>query len=184
MDENELYNLLACLCRPKGTAFAVIAGDEFDKIKFEYFPCFIVFNTSSRRLKFGHWLAAFLVKIRHGIHVEVFDPLGKKLEDYSIAPNFVVNIQNTRAIQSDYSQECGPFVLMWINCRLNNISTRQFLNLFSQNVSLNDPIAQKFIWRLKRCCKRNETFSSDCMCSIPFVLFKSYINNWRQDEKG
>lgn len=155
MNSEELFNLLGCICKPKNVSFYVIASDEFDQVSFEKLPVIIIFNASPRNSSTNgtHWLAACVTRKRHhNINIEVFDPLGKKVEDYGLKFRYAVKTENKIKIQGDESDKCGEFTLFWCYHQLNGTPTSHFITFFSNNVCQNDAIVEKFSRRLKRCC--------------------------------
>lgn len=177
MDSDDLLLYLDCILKPKQIPYAVIASNEFQSLNFKKFPFYLIFNTLPRNRKVGHWIAALFCQRRHGIYVEVFDPLGKPLKTYGVEPNFFVEKENLVPIQSESSDDCGTFCLYWLYYRLRNLTTTQFVKHFYRNTSKNDIIAEKFLKKIKRCCKQQKSFSSNAMCSVSFDTLKSCIKD-------
>lgn len=154
MNSEQLYNLLACICSQKKISFDVIASDEFESLNYNSLPMLIIFNASPRNSKNNgtHWMAACVTKKRFQINFEIFDPLGKKIEDYNIRFKYAISKENLTKIQGNDSIRCGEFALFWCYNQINCLSTSFFLSFFSDNFLKNDEIVSKFERKINRCC--------------------------------
>ena len=167
-----LENLLRCIALPACSNYNVIAADEYDLVSFDTFPILIVANTGKRPLGL-HWYGVLIQLCGTRVDVEIFDPLALDLKKHhKVALPFKPNKVNKVRIQSDQSDKCGDFVLMFFHYKLRGYSTSQFLAMFHHDqLEKNDLIVNKFILKLKRSCLQLKT------CRLPRIGCTSWINN-------
>ena len=114
-------------------------------------PVAFVFNTQDNSLPGQHWVAVYVDRNGQGIF---FDSYG--------LPPYVINhirrmrknckqfVWNTTALQSESSNVCGQFCIMFLRYMSRGLKMRDFLNKFTTDLKLNDRIAAHYVNRLKR----------------------------------
>lgn len=109
----------------------------------------IIFNLSKHDEEGTHFVS-FVFKNNTLFY---FDSLGAKLSNINLV-KFVKKISPKRFIQLDTriqdntSNFCGFFCLSFIAAFKNNISLKNFFNIFSKNLKLNDDIVIRFLTKI------------------------------------
>lgn len=171
MNSQELEHLLGCVAKSARVSYAVIAANELEKLKFQSYPYYVILNTGPR-WEGRHWIALIFRIKRHQIIVQAFDPLGFKIEDYKLPFKFAINSQNTQRIQGDFSEKCGEFATWFLVSAMRGMGTKSFFAQFSSNYKENDKKAEKFINRLKRCCRKYHESSLKQFSCLPYIKWQ------------
>ena len=112
-------------------------------------PCSLIVNTDKSTGKGKHWVALFLGK--HG-KLEYFDSFGFRPLNQEIINFIQFNgddyIYNSKQIQSNRSDTCGKYCVMFILFRSKNINYDTFLNIFKNNKSYNELLINKLFSNL------------------------------------
>ena len=102
-------------------------------------PFAFIINTSPWPSRGDHWVAIYCV---NNNKLEYFDSAGKPppkslttMWSHLGNPSIVYN---TQRLQSYCTTLCGEYCLLYIYCRMNNITFDSFLSFFSQNYISND----------------------------------------------
>lgn len=173
MNSEEIDHLLSCTAKSFGVNYAVVAANEIPYLKFQSYPYFVIANTGPR-WNGKHWIALIFKIKRQQIIVQAFDPLALKIESYHLPIRFAITSQNTQKIQGDHSDKCGEFATWYLVSAMRGVDTRQFFAQFSYNYKDNDRKAEKFIKRLRRCCRKKYLNESP----LHSISCKPYIN-WK-----
>lgn len=112
-------------------------------------PCAFVFNTQKHNQCGAHWVAMYVDKKGVGWY---FDSLGKAphIPDYlrRIQRNCKLFRWNSVRLQSDYSNACGHYCIMFLLYMSSGVGNTQFMQNFSQNLVKNDVLAKQFVKKL------------------------------------
>ena len=129
------------------------AQDELKNIYFQSLPVFFVVNFDSSIYGGTHWIAIYLAKKR----LEIFDPLGFNVSRWPNIPNQLLyflhkfslhrRVYLMKEVQPYSSTLCGFYCIFFIIFRLTN-SFYNCVNIFSDNLTINDKILYKIIDRL------------------------------------
>lgn len=117
-------------------------------------PIAFICNTEDSKRSGAHWIGIFVNNKSEGLY---FDSYGVKPFVASIANVLRKNCKtikfNDQQLQSDSSNVCGQFCLMFLYYMTHGIDFPSFLDLFSEkNLLANDNIAVEFV---KNLCKQN-----------------------------
>jgi hypothetical protein len=106
-------------------------------------PCGLIVNTDKSMYGGSHWFGIFLPRIGP---IEYFDSFGIVPQNEEVYEFFNKNgnlwTYNSKQIQSNKSQSCGKFCLLFLAFRMKNISFKYFINLFSDNKSYNENLVK------------------------------------------
>ena len=106
-------------------------------------PCSIICNTDTSDKGGTHWIAIFIPKIGK---IEYFDSFGLKPLNQEIYKFFDFNgvnyVYNNKQIQSNESNTCGKFCVLFILFRSRNLNYRDFLNLFTNDKIYNEKFVE------------------------------------------
>jgi len=164
MDEYELSELISAACANLDVKWHVVAIDEWQTIDFSSLPVLIITNTAKRSDKgIFHWLAWAIFKERKAfnqgevfkqedvLNIELFDPLALGLHEYGIAPQFSINSQSQRAIQSQNSYSCGIFCVNYAFFRFRKHSLFEIENkIFNpQTIESNEKKAHCIVQKIR-----------------------------------
>lgn len=127
-------------------------------------PTAFVFNTDNHTQPGMHWVA---------IHVDSHG-FGHYLDSYGIPPfipNHIKTLRknckhlrwNVKQLQSETSDVCGQYCLMFLHYMTNGLGFEAFLNNFSDDLKKNDCIARSFI---KHKSRDNYQFTGNGGCVI------------------
>lgn len=111
------------------------------------FRCFLVFNLSKSSEPGSHWLAA--VRSSKTL-VEIFDPLGTKIEFLRPHLKFITNLRvefNVNAFQMATTSTCGNYVIMFLTERVLNydLTFQDVLSeLFETDLNINEKLAIEY----------------------------------------
>lgn len=102
-------------------------------------PALIIANTDESSKPGQHWVAFYLPK--KGA-LEYFDSIGEQpKKNYFLKflkKNGTCYWYNAKRLQGSFSTTCGNYCVMFLLHRVQKISKKKFLNLFSSNYDLND----------------------------------------------
>lgn len=118
----------------------VKALDELDIVVMK--PTLFIVNHDPSNEPGSHWITLFIDSIP-----EHFDPLGHEpiptLKNYLIVngPRFIVN---TKRVQGYVSNSCGLFCLFYSYFRCRNYSYLDVMNMFSDNLTVNEFVVSCF----------------------------------------
>ena len=132
----------------------VFAADEIPKKWGK--PAAFVFNTDDHTKPGHHWVSVYVDKKNN--KGWFFDSYGLP----PIVPNHSKCLRknckhfewNTKRLQSDTSEVCGHYCIMFLNYMSEGSNVKKFLENFSDNFIKNDEIVRNYISRNKRGNKR------------------------------
>ena len=144
-------------------------------------PVAFVFNTQGNSLPGQHWVAVYVNRNGQGLF---FDSYG--LPPYVI--NHVRRIRknckqftwNTRPLQSDTSNVCGQFCIMFLNYMSRGNKMKDFINIFTTDLRRNDKIAKSYVERLKRKSNNKKKKRRDTSISQSEAAFGNGLNDQRR----
>jgi len=151
MNSVTLENLLRCICQEKAISHQVLAKDELNEITKSRYPTAIIFN-SGNRSKGIHWLAAYYTRIGETQFLEIFDPLGKPLQDHGVTFPDKPTFENLVKVQSSTSSLCAEYCLAYVYYRTKGYSVSSILSMFSKDQDVNDKMVALFGQKLKKSC--------------------------------
>jgi hypothetical protein len=130
MNTLELSNYLAHKNATKKYFLGTFASDEIHKIKIKNLPCGLIANTDNSSQPGRHWICIFFTKDGTG---EYFDSYGRKpnsnftsfLKKHTNRVKF-----NNKRLQSNYSNVCGHYCLLFFLFKSLNHPQQKFLSLF------------------------------------------------------
>lgn len=129
-------------------------------------PCGFIVNTDPSFLPGKHWVAFFVSSAYHG---EFFDSYGHEplfynqyFMDFFTRNNLRLTYNNTR-LQSEFSNVCGQYSLLFLLYRTRQLSQVNFLESFSDNFSINDEYVSEYIQELFPYCFKS-TATSNQLC--------------------
>ena len=145
LDTGTLNNLLNHIYNFVG----VFPQNHLNTIKFLKTPFSLIVNTDCENQSGTHWIAINITNSR----IEICDSLGFKPNSWSNYPThlmlFIHRFLNRRKlvitpqIQSEYSNACGLYCLLFIMFRQKR-PFKTFINLFSSHYRLNDQIVYSY----------------------------------------
>lgn len=139
--------ILQCLQHIKFHTVGVYPADRIPHVWGN--PSAFVFNTQKHNQHGAHWVAMYVDKNGVGWY---FDSLGKAphIPDHlrRIQRNCRLFSWNNIRLQSEYSNVCGHYCIMFLHYMCSGMGVAQFLSNFSQNLAKNDAIAKKFVEKL------------------------------------
>ena len=111
-------------------------------------PTAFIFNTQGCKLPGAHWVCVHVDKNGDGWY---FDSYGNP----PLVPDHINRLRknckslrwNTKQLQSETSDVCGQFCLMFLHHMSKGKSIENFHELFSTNLKKNDAIARSFVFR-------------------------------------
>lgn len=111
-------------------------------------PTAFVFNIDGHKKPGSHWVCVYVNKSDIGWY---FDSFGLP----PIKPEFINRLRknckrfhwNTVQLQSETSNACGQFCIMFLFCMSAGLSMKQFLKKFYADPEQNEAIVKKFIKR-------------------------------------
>jgi Ulp1 family protease len=96
----------------------------------------------------SHWFAIFIPRTGP---IEYFDSFGFKPQNKEVYHFIKMNgkqwIYNSMQIQSNESDTCGLFCIIFIALRSRNHSFKQFPRMFKENKFLNENLIRKLFFR-------------------------------------
>ena len=124
--------------------------DQIPIVKLKKFQNFI-FNTDPSYKQGKHWIAIF--SSRDG-YIEYFDTSGVKPSNQIIMDFFKKNgnkyLYSNIQIQSNRSDTCGVFCLIFLLFRMKDIPFNVFLSLFTKNKSYNELLIKKMFDKMNK----------------------------------
>ena len=109
-------------------------------------PCAFVLNTQNYNQHGAHWVAIYVDKYGTGTY---FDSLGKPPQIPEHLRRMQKNCKkfrwNNKRLQSDYSNVCGHYCIMFLYYMSTGSGLTSFLKIFSQNLQKNDTLARNFV---------------------------------------
>lgn len=133
----------------------VFAANEIHAVQFndEIFPQFSIVNTkTSSDDEMGHWLLISRYFNYDEMILEVYDSFGypisllhENIKNLIINLNYDFLITNNRIVQHLKSQYCGIFCIGRILSIINNESLLEHLNIFSDDLFVNNEILCDYI---------------------------------------
>lgn len=117
--------------------------------KLQNAPFAFIMNTAPSNLEGDHWIGVYCTSSRQ---LEVLDSAGmtsnnvlNHLESL-VSKNLQAIVSNKNQLQDHCSTVCGEYCIMFIYCRLKNISFNDFLQKFSKkNMLKNDKLVYQFV---------------------------------------
>jgi len=136
MNTIQLTSIMKCHPATKQLYLGTFSVDNLPK-KVVYPSC-LIFNNQPSTLPGQHWIAVYFSEKRKS---EFFDSLGKSpsyygIEDY-LKLHSIEIIWSERILQSNNSEYCGFYCLLFLICRCKSRSLKYFLNLFDKAI-IND----------------------------------------------
>lgn len=121
----------------------VYAADEIPRIWSK--PSAIIANTDDHTKSGSHWVAMYVGK----------DNVGHYFDSYGLPPiipqhlnrfkkNCKILLYNPQQFQSNTSDVCGQFCVMFIHFMCNGFGMHRFSNIFSNDLSRNDKIVRDY----------------------------------------
>jgi hypothetical protein len=148
MNTLELIHTLTKYSFTRNTFCGVYAIDELPQKRFHR-PCSFIVNTDDSSKPGQHWFGIFLPKFGS---IEYFDSFGVKPINEEILNFFKMNgnkwIYNNIHIQSDSSETCGKFCVLFLCYRSRGMSFKNFLNLFSPELEYNEIFVDELFRKL------------------------------------
>ena len=113
----------------------IVSSNELNERKFPK-RCVIISNTDPSWKPGSHWVA---FSLNPDMPVQFFDSLGRKVTDYStyfvkflkLYNNNFFYLSNQFAIQSNSSNICGLYCLLYYWSKVRNISLVKLMHIFS-----------------------------------------------------
>ena len=105
-------------------------------------PKVFIVNSDPISLPGTHWYAIYMDKINEHFDSAGFKP-SETMEVYLIAkgPKYRYN---SKRVQAFYSKSCGLFCLFYCYFRCRGFTFSQIMNMFSDNLKLNEILVQHF----------------------------------------
>ena len=134
--------------------YGCFSPDELENLLIDSFPIYLIVNLDLSSEDGSHWLA---LRVSH-TKVEVFDPLGFKLDSWPTIPvkliEFIQKLSYkkqliiSRILQPNNSFLCGFYCIYYILARPFN-SFRKIIDSFSLELSKNDHILTNLLYKIK-----------------------------------
>lgn len=145
---------MSALSRIRGHTVGVFAADRIPRIWSK--PAAFVFNTERHNKSGSHWVAIYVSKEGRGWYFDSFGrpPMIPEYRD-RIARNCHAFTWNKQSLQSDFSNVCGQYCIMFLHYMSTGMGIKRFLENFSHNARSNDEIARRYGSRIQaRSAKR------------------------------
>ena len=121
----------------------VYAADEIPRVWSK--PTAIIANTDDHTKSGSHWIAMYVGK----------DNIGHYFDSYGLPPiipqhlarlkkNCKILFYNPQQFQSNTSDVCGQFCVMFIHLMCNGFGIHRFREIFSNNLCRNDKIVREY----------------------------------------
>jgi hypothetical protein len=141
MDSQQLLKYFTI--RDRAQFLGVFSSDMLPtKLKF---PVGLIINTAPSTNPGDHWVSIYITKNRDGFY---FDSFGMPPKVPSIIKFLKKNCKtldySTKQIQHLKSIKCGQFSAIYLKFRISGGSSKDFLNLFSINLMLNEKIINSY----------------------------------------
>ena len=150
MDTRQIYTVLRNDEKTRPYARGVFAADQLPTNVVEYPSAYVVNTDPSYKLG-EHWLAIFFDRNGRG---EFFDSYGRAPGTYPRPIKIFLHrnsrlpwIYNERQIQAPYSTTCGQHCLFFLLHRSRNVDFQTIIQMFSDNLDMNDLSVADFIER-------------------------------------
>ena len=134
--------------------YGCFSNDEIQNILVDSLPLKLIVNLDNSSHNGSHWLAIRVDKRS----VEIFDPLGFKLDKWPTIPySLIVFIRNishrrklfiSRELQPKDSYLCGFYCIFYFLSR-DISSLHSIVNCFSPDLSKNDRILKNLLYKIK-----------------------------------
>jgi len=139
MDTISLYLKSSQLLGEFNVDTYVLARDQLCEVIFREKPICVILNTLDVKDKrFGHWVGIYYFKVDGAWKSEIFDSYGEPADKYRINPCMPVIRENRIELQSDDSELCGVWSLLYLFYRCKGKSLKDFQQLFTEEPRLND----------------------------------------------
>lgn len=151
MNTRQIQCAIDCDFRMKKVICGVYAADEIPQL-LQPSTGFIA-NTDPKHRPGKHWITFFN---DNGV-LECFDSYGKSPDQYYT--NFKLFMLkysrlkvNSKRLQSNATRVCGQYCLYYLMCRTRGYSIEHIIDMFNQNLLLNDQFVYNFIDDRFYCC--------------------------------
>lgn len=136
--------ILSFLCKIPNHTVGVFPADEIPKVWEK--PTAFVFNTDNHNKPGTHWVSAYVDKNNEGWY---FDSYGLPPLIFNHEKCLRKNCKryqwNSDKLQSDTSNVCGHYCIMFLNYMSKGYSMPEFLGNFSNDYENNDSIVQDYV---------------------------------------
>jgi len=140
LEINNVMNNIECF---KGT----FAKDLLPKKVYKDRPIGFIINTDNSNKPGSHWVALFIDENNNAEYFDSFGIFPICCEIYKLLR--INNVKkfsfNKNQIQSIFSKNCGIFCILYLKMRCNNFTLKEFINIFSDNLTLNDEIVTEIL---------------------------------------
>lgn len=151
--------------------YGVYPSDQIPKVWMK--PAALVVNTEDHTKPGSHWIAMFVDKNGKGYY---FDSFGRGPH----IPEHIARLRknckhfrwNTKKLQSEDSDVCGQFCIMFIHYLANGFGMHEFNQLFTSDLKKNDKIAREFYDNLAK----KKTLSKNSSCQKYYIFGNSKIS--------
>lgn len=152
MNSYELKCVIDCDLEVRGKVIGIFPADRIPK-KLPTEPYGLIVNTDPHYLPGKHWIAFY---VEHG-KVEAFDSYGNTPSRYSsyikqFMQRFTRVESNTKELQSLNTSVCGQYCLFYLMCRCRGYEMTDIVNIFNDNLNMNDQFVYTFIDDRFYCC--------------------------------
>lgn len=143
-------------------AVYTVARDKIRDITFPSFPAIVHVNTGDSSSKGIHWVSYYVFQNENEeIVSDYFDSYSLKPTAYKISFPFPVSTFNNYVLQSQSSNKCGFFCLLFAFYRtsVSPFSFEKFYKHFSRNKTKNDSVVIEFYRNVIKARQKCKTFS-------------------------
>ena len=108
-------------------------------------PASLVFNTDIHTKPGSHWVAIYVDRYGHGIYFDSFGLppfIGHHIK--RIQNNCRIYRWNSEQIQSETSNVCGHYCVIFLHFMCCDIDDTRFYNIFSTDLSKNDALVRQY----------------------------------------
>ena len=136
--------ILQILSRSQSHTVGVFPADQIPRVWTK--PTAFVVNTDDHTRPGMHWVAVYVNKSCDGLYFDSF-------EIPPVIPDHIKRLRkncksfrwNTVQLQSDTSDVCGQYCIMFLSYMCKGLGFEKFLDNFSKNLEKNDDIVRSFI---------------------------------------
>ena len=143
MNTSQIFNLLARRCR--GTLLGIFPADMLPQNLPARRPLLLVCNTDPSHKRGEHWIVIYFDVSGTGEYFDSFGMETKPIFHHYLTRHSVSYIRNREQLQSSISRFCGHYCVFYCLFKRLNYSMKDIVNCFSNDTSLNDFIAHKFV---------------------------------------